>query len=85
MRYALTFRLERTRRADVQSSDSETLSRIRSLAGYIIVTRESDFSEATAAVFCPSSRAPKSVVDFTDFDESGTGPGGNIARFEEAA
>jgi hypothetical protein len=27
----------------------------------------------------------KSVVDFTDFDESGTGPGGNIARFEEAA
>jgi Predicted membrane protein (DUF2142) len=30
-------------------------------------------------------RAPKSVVDFTDFDEAGTEPGGNIARFEEAA
>jgi hypothetical protein len=27
--------------------DSETLSRIRSLVGYIIATRESDFSEAT--------------------------------------
>src|SRR5262249_33765711 len=32
-----------------------------------------------------SSQAPKSVVDFTDFDESDTGPEGNIARFEEAA
>src|SRR5437660_5111199 len=32
----------------------------------------------SAAVFCMSSRAQKSVVDFTDFDESGTGPGGNI-------
>jgi transposase InsO family protein len=39
--------LGRTRRADAQSSDSETLSRIRSLVGYIIATRESDFSEAT--------------------------------------
>jgi hypothetical protein len=27
----------------------------------------------------------KSVVDFTDFDESDTGSEGNIARFEEAA
>ena len=32
-----------------------------------------------------SSQAPKSAVDFTDFDESDTGPEGNIARFEEAA
>src|SRR5437870_5134205 len=50
MRYALTFRLGRTRRADVQSSDSETLSRIRFLAGYIIVTPASEFSEATGVV-----------------------------------
>ena len=27
----------------------------------------------------------KSVVDFTNFDESDTGSEGNIARFEEAA
>jgi ABC transporter substrate binding protein len=47
--------------------------------------RASHPTGTSAAVFCPSSRAPKSVVDFTDFDESGTGPGGNIARFEEAA
>ena len=39
----------------------------------------------SAAVFCTSSRAPKSVVDFTDFDESDTESEGNIARFEEAA
>jgi hypothetical protein len=47
----------------------------------------SSFDEVgtSAAVFCTSSRAQKSVVDFTDFDEAGTGPGGNIARFEEAA
>jgi hypothetical protein len=32
-----------------------------------------------------SSQAPKSAVDFTDFDEFDTGPEGNIARFEEAA
>jgi len=35
------------RALQVRSSDSETLSRIRSLAGYIIVTRESEFSAAT--------------------------------------
>jgi len=35
------------RPADARSSDSETLSPIRSLAGYIIATHESDFSEAT--------------------------------------
>jgi hypothetical protein len=51
MRYALTFRLGRTPRADVRSSDWETLSRNRSLAGYIIVTCESDFSEATGSSF----------------------------------
>jgi hypothetical protein len=32
-----------------------------------------------------NGRALKSVVDFTDFDESDTGSEGNIARFEEAA
>src|SRR5262245_36854140 len=47
MRCGLTFRLGRTRPADVRSSDSGTLSRIRSLAGCIIVTHESDLSEAT--------------------------------------
>src|SRR5262245_4302708 len=47
MRRVLTFRLGRTRPADVRSSDSGTLSRIRSLAAYITVTHESDFSEAT--------------------------------------
>jgi hypothetical protein len=35
--------------ADARSSDSETLSPIRSLAGYLIATHESDFSEATGA------------------------------------
>jgi hypothetical protein len=55
MRDALTFRLGRTRRADVQSSDSETLSRIRFLAGYIIVTPESDFSEATSHCYHSNS------------------------------
>ena len=47
--------------------------------------RASHPSGTNAAVFCTSSRAQKSVVDFTDFDESGTGAGGNIARFEETA
>jgi predicted nuclease of predicted toxin-antitoxin system len=45
MRCGLTLHLGRTRLADVGSNDSEILSRIRSLAGYIIVTRESDFSD----------------------------------------
>jgi hypothetical protein len=39
--------LGKGRPADVRSNDLETLSHIRSLAGYIIATRESDFSEAT--------------------------------------
>ena len=85
MAAGLTFLSGRMHLARARSSCSETLSPVRSSADYTIDMHESDFSEATAAVFCPSSRAPKSVVDFTDFDESGTGPGGNIARFEEAA
>ena len=47
--------------------------------------RASHPTGTSGAVFCTSSRAQKSVVDFTDFDEAGTGSGGNIARFEEAA
>ena len=39
----LTFRWRRTRPADARSSDSETLSRIRSLAGCTIDTPESSF------------------------------------------
>jgi hypothetical protein len=45
----------------------------------------SSFDEVGTSAAVLSSRAQKSVVDFTDFDEAGTGPGGNIARFEEAA
>src|SRR5262245_53280760 len=47
MRRGLTFRSGRTCPADVRSSDSGTLSRIRSLVGYTIDTHESEFSEAT--------------------------------------
>ena len=36
MRCGVTFRSGRTRPADAQSSDSETLSPIQSLAGYLI-------------------------------------------------
>ena len=54
MRYGVTFRLRRTRRLRVRSSASETLSRIRSLADYTIVTRESEFSETTLAPATPT-------------------------------
>src|ERR1700722_9280801 len=54
MRYGVTFRLRRTRHLRVRSSASETLSRIRSLADYTIVTRESEFSEATLAPATPT-------------------------------
>ena len=47
MRYGVTFRLRRTRHLRVRSSASETLSRIRSLADYTIITREFEFSKAT--------------------------------------
>src|SRR5260370_23042903 len=47
MRYGLTFHSGRMRPARARSSGSETLSPIRSSAGYIIDMRESDFSEAT--------------------------------------
>jgi transposase InsO family protein len=43
MRCGLTFRLGRTRLADVRSSDTETLLRIRSWVGYIIDTLGSSF------------------------------------------
>jgi hypothetical protein len=44
-----TLRLGRTRPAGVRSSGSGILSRNRSLAGYTIDTRESEFSEGTTA------------------------------------
>jgi hypothetical protein len=43
----LTFHSGRMRPARTRSSGSETLSLIRSLAGYTIDMHESDFSEAT--------------------------------------
>src|SRR6266567_3069227 len=47
MKYGLTFPSGRMRLARAQSSGSETLSPIRSSAGYTIDMHESDFSEAT--------------------------------------
>src|SRR6516164_2297248 len=58
MRCGRTFRLARTHPAHARSSGSETLSRSRSLVGYTIDTRESEFSEATpflARRLCPHS------------------------------
>src|SRR6266511_3983146 len=48
MRCELTSRLGRTRPAQVRSRGSETLLRIRSLAGYTIDMHESKISEATS-------------------------------------
>src|SRR5260221_3919809 len=45
MRRGRTFRWERTRLADGQSNNSETLSRIQSLADYTIDTLESSFQK----------------------------------------
>src|SRR5260370_4182853 len=45
MRRGRTFRSGKTRPADGQSSNSETLSRIQSLADYIIDTLESSFQK----------------------------------------
>ena len=51
MRRGRTFRSGRTRPADGQSNNSETLSRIQSLADYTIDTLESSFQKRQ--VFCP--------------------------------
>jgi hypothetical protein len=48
MRRGRTFRSGRTRPADGQSNNSETLSRIQSLADYTIDTLESSFQKRQA-------------------------------------
>src|SRR5436853_170725 len=87
MRCELTLRSGRTRPADVRSSDSETLSRIRSLAAYIIVTRGSDFSEASASGFtvrplCRSGHSPVGrLVKHSQSLRQWLAPGG-VSHFE---
>jgi hypothetical protein len=51
MRCELTPRLGRTRPADGQSNNSETLSRIQFLADYTIDTLESSFQKRQAYVY----------------------------------
>jgi hypothetical protein len=50
MRRGRTFRSGRTRPADGQSNNSETLSRIQSLADYTIDTLESSFQKRHALI-----------------------------------
>jgi hypothetical protein len=59
MRCGRTCRLGRTRPAGARSSGSETLSRNRSLAGYTIDMRESDFSEGTPPFSFQDYQNPK--------------------------
>jgi hypothetical protein len=56
--------------ARAQSSSSETLSPIRSSAGYTIDMHESDFSEATASNIC-QGRRPGSSANTVRFDPLG--------------
>jgi soluble lytic murein transglycosylase len=51
------------RLAHARPSESETLPRIQSLAGYTIDTRESDFSEATAHAMGLMQVTPKAARD----------------------
>jgi hypothetical protein len=56
MRRGRTFRSGRTRPADGQSNNSETLSRIQSLADYTIAMLESSFRKRQVLNFKPAPR-----------------------------
>src|SRR5262245_23841583 len=77
MRCGLTFRLGRTRRADVGSSDTETLSHIRSWAGYITGTLGSSFRKRQGKARWPTSGAANEIrAGHQSQDRQGTRPNG---------